>query len=340
MLVLSAVLSGCKSTETNSLPQITGTDISSLQESNHVNSDNGLNEVQNDGDIELSLSEINEDFSEENTPVILSRNNILPYIVGESILISEDESITLSSLLLNDEDEDGDELSIVSFSQSANGGIIEFVDTNSIKYTPSLNFHGQDHFNYLVSDGRGGEAMGTVYIDVVNVNDTPLAKVDSFMLSQGLKQVVNVLENDKGLGDEVEISIMSSPTNGVLEVGEDGKISYLPNGDYFGKDSFVYQIKDADGETSIATAELSIKCIEQCSAIFAIAWEPSVGLSIESYKVYYGAEATSLDQVIELANVTNYEHFVDTKGEYFFAVSAVNDQNVESDITDVISGIF
>ena len=266
--------------------------------------------------------------------------NDLPQVLGEVVSMEEDESILLSNLLDNDKDVDSDKLEIKTFEQSENGGLVELVSENVLRYVPAPNFFGTDNFKYVVSDGRGGEVFGTVSIVVTGVNDVPVAKVDTFLITQGQAQEVNVLANDKGVNEEVEVSIVSLPQNGNVDVTVDGKVVYTPNGDYFGTDSFVYQVTDKDNETSVATAVLDVECLVNCSRVFAISWEPSVSENISAYKVYYGVEAGNLDQVVELANVTNYDHFVDVKGEYFFAVSSVNDQNIESELTGTVSAIF
>jgi len=266
--------------------------------------------------------------------------NDAPQILGEVVSTMEDVSIILDNLLDNDTDIDTDILVIKSFEQSENGGLVELISGNELRYVPSENFSGIDHFNYLVSDGRGGEVSGTVTIVVNEVNDVPVAKVDEFLVTQGQAKEVNILANDKGVGEDVKISFVSFPINGDLKITVDGKVIYTPKDGYFGADSFVYQVMDKDGEASVATVALNVQCISNCNRVFKLSWEPSVSENIAAYKVYYGVDASKLDQVIELKDVTNYDHFVDVKGEYFFAVSAVNSENLESELTSIVSGIF
>jgi len=262
-----------------------------------------------------------------------------PQVLSEVVTVLEDEYILLNNLLENDADIDADNLQIESFEQSENG-LVELVSENVLRYVPTADFSGTDSFRYLVSDGRGGEAFGTVTIVVTEVNDVPVAKVDTFLVNQGQAKEINVLANDRGVSEDVKISIVALPKNGDVEVTADGKVIYTPEVDYFGTDSFVYQVTDKDDEQSVATAVLDVNCVANCNRVFALSWEPSTSVNITAYKVYYGVEVDNLDQVVELANVTNYDHFVDAKGEYFFAVSAVNDQNIESDLTGVVSGVF
>ena len=44
-----------------------------------------------------------------------------------------------------------------------------------VTYTPDLNYAGAAQFNYTVADGDGGQATGTVSLNVQQVNDAPMA---------------------------------------------------------------------------------------------------------------------------------------------------------------------
>jgi hypothetical protein len=80
--------------------------------------------------------------------------------------------IALSDLLGNDTDADGDTLVLADFSAvSANGGRITSTPTGLI-YRPPAGFTCDDLFAYLISDGRGGEAVG-----ILNLNMMPLNRL-------------------------------------------------------------------------------------------------------------------------------------------------------------------
>ncbi len=266
--------------------------------------------------------------------------NDIPVVLGEAISTSEDTSIQLTQLLDNDTDKDGDTLALSSFTQSEQGGAVELVTANILRYIPAENFYGEDSFTYTVIDGAGGEASATVAVTVVSVNDVPVAKADSFSVTQNVQKVLDVLTNDQGLGDQVQVSFVSAPSNGDLVLSADQVVTYAPTVDYFGPDSFVYQLKDGDGEVSIATVSLEVDCVSKCDRTFEVSWVASVSANVAGYKVYYGTDEGSLDTVVTLGNVTSYDHFVNAKGVYYFAVSAFNDQSIESELTSAVSGVF
>lgn len=74
--------------------------------------------------------------------------------------------VAIGTLLSNDTDVDGDLLALISFStNSAQGGTVT-TDSGSLMYVPPPGLTNADEFTYLISDGRGGTATGTVEIQV------------------------------------------------------------------------------------------------------------------------------------------------------------------------------
>ena len=59
-----------------------------------------------------------------------------------------------------------------------------------------------------------------------------------------------VLANDfdtDGTLDTASLVIITAPSNGTVTVNADGTITYEPDSNYFGIDTYVYQICDDDG---------------------------------------------------------------------------------------------
>ena len=79
---------------------------------------------------------------------------------------------TAPGVLKNDEDADGDELSIAGHSKAQHGDVTVRKD-GSITYRPKPGFTGEDSFEYRISDGNGGESATTV---TLNVADLPAPK--------------------------------------------------------------------------------------------------------------------------------------------------------------------
>ena len=266
--------------------------------------------------------------------------NDSPVVIGESINMLEDESLVMTDLLTNDSDVEGDVLAIASVSQGDNGGLVEVLSDGSVQYTPKANFYGTEIFSYVVADGNGAEVEGVVTAQVGAVNDQPIAGADSFSVTQSQEMILSLLDNDQGTGDGVTFSLVTEPTKGTVTENADGSVSYLPNGDYFGPDSFSYQLVDADGETSVASVALDVVCVTNCTHTFKVSWDASASAGVTGYKVYVGQAADNLSEVFEVGNVTQIDHLVAAKGEYFYSVSAVNDQAIESELTTAVQVVF
>ncbi|MGE4499669.1 MAG: retention module-containing protein, partial [Hydrogenovibrio sp.] len=80
--------------------------------------------------------------------------NAVPVAVDDSASTTEDTALTISAadMLSNDSDIDGDTLSIDSFTQPANGTLVDNGD-GTFSYTPNADYNGTDSFTYTVSDG-------------------------------------------------------------------------------------------------------------------------------------------------------------------------------------------
>ncbi len=106
-------------------------------------------------------------------------------------------------------------------------------------------------------DGNGGTVTDTFTWSVANPG--PTAGNDSFSTSEDTLLSGSVAGNDSDAdGDALTFSTLSSPANGSLVVNPDGSFTYAPNQDFFGTDSFDYQVVDADGSTSTATVTISV----------------------------------------------------------------------------------
>jgi hypothetical protein len=77
-------------------------------------------------------------------------------------------TISISSLLTNATDADGDPLTLVSVSSPSTNGATVTSDTNNVYYTPpATNGNVTDAFLYTVSDNYGATNQGTVIVTVI-----------------------------------------------------------------------------------------------------------------------------------------------------------------------------
>ena len=89
----------------------------------------------------------------------------LPVAVTDAATTAQGTPVIIP-VLANDTDAAGNTLALASVTQGANGAVVANAD-GTVTYTPEAGFLGADTFTYVVSDGKGGTATGTVSVAVV-----------------------------------------------------------------------------------------------------------------------------------------------------------------------------
>lgn len=155
--------------------------------------------------------------------------------------------ITKASLTANDTDTDADAVTLTGFTQPAHGTVAVDED-GSFVYRPDADYHGLDSFTYTVSDGHGGTDAARVTVAVASIPDTPVANPDDVTAGAGADTVIDtayLLSNDSdGDDDDLIAIIVDHPMNGSLFDNGDGTVTYVPDDDFSGTDSFTYMASD------------------------------------------------------------------------------------------------
>ncbi|MGB2821826.1 MAG: tandem-95 repeat protein, partial [Phycisphaerae bacterium] len=136
-----------------------------------------------------------------------------------------------------------------------------------LRYAPAANWYGTDTFTYTVSDGNGGTDTATVTVVVDAVNDAPTARDDGANTREDSPVVINILANDTDVdGDALTIAGFTHASHGVVTANGDGTLSYAPNADWFGTDSFAYTVSDGNGGTDTATVTVTVESVNDNTA--------------------------------------------------------------------------
>ncbi len=122
--------------------------------------------------ITYTISDGNGGTSNAAVTVTVTPVNDTPVALNDNATTNEDQPVTLNPLS-NDSDVDGDDLTITA-ATSPNGLVVVNPD-GTITFTPNPNFNGPATITYTISDGNGGTATATIAVNVVAVNDAPVA---------------------------------------------------------------------------------------------------------------------------------------------------------------------
>ena len=189
-----------------------------------------------------------------------------PVGVVDSYSTNEDTTYVCSQIsqgvLANDTDLDSDPLTSYKITNPLHGSVT-LDETGTFTYIPNENFNGMDSFTYKAYDGTDLSDETTVSIDVIAVNDAPVAVDDYYECDAG--SMVNtypfngVLVNDTDI-DSTTITAekLSDPEHGSLLFYSSGAFKYIPAAGFFGTDSFTYHAKDATDYSNIATVTLKV----------------------------------------------------------------------------------
>ncbi|QEN12031.1 tandem-95 repeat protein [Mycobacterium sp. ELW1] len=192
--------------------------------------------------------------------VTVTSVNDAPIAGGDAVTTAEDTAVSISTVTLlgNDSDKDGDTLSVTGISQPGHGSAV--LDGGTLTYTPDADFHGVDSLTYTVSDGHGGTVTGTVSVTITPVNDAPTAVNDSASTAPNTAVTIDVLGNDTDVdGDPLSVTVAGTAAHGTVAVNEDGTITYTPNENYTGTDSFTYTISDGTtGNSAAVTVKVAV----------------------------------------------------------------------------------
>ena len=195
-----------------------------------------------------------------------------PLAVNDSDTVAEDGSKVVD-VLANDEDVDldneGDDLIITGLSGVDNAIVTIAPDGKSITFAPDLHWNGTEVFTYTIKDqsGTGLESSAEVTMTVTAQNDPPDAVNDSAVVDEDGSVDIDVLFNDTDVdlsreGDDLTIQSAGSPSHGTVTIRLDGKmLTYTPNNDWSGTDTFTYTITDQD-ETDTATVTVTVSPVD------------------------------------------------------------------------------
>jgi VCBS repeat-containing protein len=215
--------------------------------------------IANDGELDSNFATVSitvNDLPPPNTP---------PVATGDSY--STDEGVTLiiggTGVLGNDSDADNDPLTAILISGPANGGL-SFSSSGIFDYFPNSGFSGSDSFTYQVSDGTDTSDPVTVTITVNDLPPAPVANGDAYSVDEDASLWISapgVLGNDTG--ESLSPAVINNPAHGSVSMSSDGSFSYYPVADYFGADSFTYQLADE----VTATVSLTINPVNDAPSL-------------------------------------------------------------------------
>jgi uncharacterized repeat protein (TIGR01451 family) len=138
---------------------------------------------------------------------------------------------------------------------SLSGGNIINSGTGAVTY--AANWSGTSVITASAA-GCGGPTTATHTVTIT----ATLAVNDAATATQGSPILINVLANDLCSINPASLTIVTQPSNGTLQIGSGGAVTYLPNGNYNGIDQYSYRICSSSIPVVCDTATVDITISE------------------------------------------------------------------------------
>ena len=122
---------------------------------------------------------------------------------------------------------------------------------------------GPYRLRVTATDPDGDDATANVEVLVIVVNAPPEAADDTAETDEDTPVVIDVLDNDTDPdGDALAVTGVSAPAHGTAAPTPDGAVTYTPDPDFHGSDSFTYTVGDGSGLTDQATVTVTVRPVD------------------------------------------------------------------------------
>ncbi|HFD4057423.1 TPA: tandem-95 repeat protein, partial [Vibrio parahaemolyticus] len=144
----------------------------------------------------------------------------------------------------------------LSFSVSGNSNIQVAIVNGIATFTPTADWNGKETITFTAKDPSGESVSQTVNFTVASVADIV---ADKATVVEDTPTIIKVLGNDtfEGDGKVVSLDTNNGPANGTVSVNPDGSVTYSPNDNYHGADSFTY-IVTSGGASESTTVNVDV----------------------------------------------------------------------------------
>ncbi|MDF4310244.1 tandem-95 repeat protein, partial [Vibrio parahaemolyticus] len=204
--------------------------------------------------ISASVSDGVNPTASDSDSLIVNRVNDAPTVenaIADQVLSEDFASYTID---LNDAFKDSD--SALNFSVSGNSNVLVSIENGIATISPTADWNGSETLTFTATDPSGESVSQTVNFTVASVADIV---ADKATVVEDTPTIIKVIGNDtfEGDGKVVSLDANNGPANGTVSVNPDGSVTYTPNDNYHGADSFTY-IVTSGGVSESTTVEVNV----------------------------------------------------------------------------------
>ena len=191
--------------------------------------------------------------------------------------IMEDGTLTITEaqLLANSHDEDGGDLSVTSVSVDPAIGSIRGNPGGTWTFTPTADLNGDAlPITFTVSNDGGETATGTATVDILPVNDAPVAAnaalgstpEDTAVTFSSARLLAGASDVDGDVLSVVAVTV--NPAFGSVTDNGDGTWTFTPAQDFYGEDiPLSFTVSDGNEGTAAARASIDILSVNDAPVV-------------------------------------------------------------------------
>ncbi len=190
-----------------------------------------------------------------------------PVALADEITTSQATPVAIN-VVANDSDANGnlDIRTVALLSDPAHGSAIVDRRSGVVTYSPDPSFTGTDSFAYRISDTDGLSDTALVSVTVLPGNQPPVARDDLPTTNEDTPVTLDVVANDtdaEGTLDPTTVAIRVAPWHGSAMVDPaTGMITYTPDANFNGTDTFLYEVFDMDGASDWAAVTVGVLAVD------------------------------------------------------------------------------
>ncbi len=204
--------------------------------------------------ISASVSDGVNPTANDSDSLIVNRVNDAPTVENAIADQELSEDFATYTIDLNDAFKDSD--SALNFSVSGNSNVLVSIENGIATISPTADWNGSETLTFTATDPSGESISQTVNFTVAPVADIV---ADKATVVEDTPTIINVLGNDtfEGKDKVVSLDAENGPKNGTVIVNNDGTVTYTPDDNYVGKDTFTYVVTSG-GVSESTTVEVNV----------------------------------------------------------------------------------
>ncbi len=160
---------------------------------------------------------------------------------------------------------------------------------SGLTFAPTPDWNGATTLNVSTSDG-----VNPADVDAIAITVSPVVDInsDSATTAEDTARTLNVLASDSFENAGAVVSSVTQPANGSVSIGAGGNVTYTPNGDFTGTDTFTYTVTSG-GVTETTTVTMTVTPVNDAPISAAAANQTGTDGQADSYNA--GALFTDVD---------------------------------------------